>query len=42
MNGNPTITAAIITLNEEPNLWELLPVLDWVDGKDNTAIGTSD
>ena len=31
MNGSPTITAAIITLDEEPNLRELLPALDWVD-----------
>lgn len=31
MNARPTITAAIITLNEERNLAELLPLLDWVD-----------
>ena len=30
-NVRPTITAAIITLNEERNLAELLPRLDWVD-----------
>ena len=31
MNIRPTITAAIITLDEEQNLGELLPRLDWVD-----------
>ena len=31
MNTSPTITAAIITLNEERNLAELLPRLGWVD-----------
>ena len=31
MNARPTITAALITLNEEQNLSELLPLLDWTD-----------
>lgn len=31
MSGWPTITAVIIALNEEQNLKELLPRLDWVD-----------
>ena len=31
MSGRPTITAAIIALNEETHLAELLPTLDWVD-----------
>ncbi|HUT13304.1 MAG TPA: glycosyltransferase family 2 protein [Thermoguttaceae bacterium] len=31
MNGRPSITAAIIALDEERNLAELLPRLDWVD-----------
>ncbi len=31
MSGRPTVTAAIITLNEERNLRELLPSLDFVD-----------
>jgi len=31
MSGRPTITAAIIALNEAGNLAELLPRLDWVD-----------
>ena len=30
-NKRPTLTAAIITLNEEQNLAELLPQLDWAD-----------
>jgi len=31
MSDRPTITAALITLDEERNLAELLPALDWVD-----------
>ena len=31
MNHRPTITAAIIALDEERRLGELLPMLDWVD-----------
>jgi len=31
MSGRPSITAAIIALDEERNLAELLPRLDWVD-----------
>jgi glycosyltransferase involved in cell wall biosynthesis len=31
MNNHPTLTAAIIALDEERNLAELLPRLDWVD-----------
>lgn len=31
MSGNPTITAALITRDEQRNLEELLPVLDWTD-----------
>ena len=31
MNDRPTITAAVITLNEERNLAGLLPALDWAD-----------
>jgi len=31
MNGSATITAALITLNEERNLAELLPALAWTD-----------
>lgn len=31
MNDRPSITAAVITLNEERNLAELLPALDWAD-----------
>jgi len=31
MTGRPTITAALIALNEEHQLAELLPALDWVD-----------
>jgi glycosyltransferase involved in cell wall biosynthesis len=31
MNHRPTITAALITLDEQRNLAELLPALDWVD-----------
>ena len=31
MSERPTITAAIIAMNEERNLVELLPRLDWVD-----------
>jgi glycosyltransferase involved in cell wall biosynthesis len=31
MSHRPTITAALITLDEQRNLAELLPALDWVD-----------
>ena len=31
MSDRPTITAAVIALNEERNLAELLPALDWAD-----------
>lgn len=31
MNQQPTVTAAIIAMNEAQNLKELLPELDWVD-----------
>jgi len=31
MNHRPTLSAAVITLDEEQNLRELLPRLDWVD-----------
>ena len=31
MSSRPTITAAMITLDEQRNLAELLPMLDWVD-----------
>ncbi|MHC4178831.1 MAG: glycosyltransferase family 2 protein [Planctomycetota bacterium] len=31
MSDRPTITAAVITLDEERNLAELLPTLDWAD-----------
>ena len=31
MNDKPTITAAIIALDEERHLAELLPMRDWVD-----------
>ena len=31
MSGRPTITAAVITLDEERNLRELLPALAWTD-----------
>ncbi len=31
MSDRPTITAAVIALDEERNLAELLPALDWVD-----------
>jgi len=31
MSGRPTITAALIVRDEQQNLTELLPLLDWVD-----------